>query len=115
MCFDPSQFCVEPKYGGIRTPYSRVYQTTSLKSVENAVDVYIGPSSSSQHAPDQNLFSRSKQGSSKCRSSVLDNDIGSYGAIRRIRQKPNLLSSRGLSLPVSGSPLYCIVINDFFG
>lgn len=41
----------------------------------------------------------------KRRSSVLDNDIGSYGAIRRIRQKPNLLSSRGLSLPVSGSPL----------
>lgn len=39
----------------------------------------------------------------KRRSSVLDNDIGSFGAIRRTRQKPNLLSSRGLSLPVSGS------------
>ena len=41
----------------------------------------------------------------KRRSSVLDNDIGSFGAIRRTRQKPNLLSSRGLSLPVSGSIL----------
>jgi hypothetical protein len=40
----------------------------------------------------------------KRRSSVLDNDIGSVGPIRRIRQKPNLLSSRGLSFPVSGSP-----------
>ncbi|KAF4354057.1 hypothetical protein F8388_002457 [Cannabis sativa] len=91
-------------YSMARTPYSRIYQTTSLKNVENAVDVYTGPSSSSQVAPDQNLLSRSKQGSSKRRSSVLDNDIGSYGAIRKIRQKPNLLSPRGLSLPVSGSP-----------
>ena len=41
----------------------------------------------------------------KRRSSVLDNDIGSVGPIRRIRQKPSLLSSRGLSVPVSGSPL----------
>ncbi|XP_062091704.1 nuclear pore complex protein NUP1 isoform X2 [Humulus lupulus] len=92
-------------YSMARTPYSRVYQTTSLKSGEKAIDVYTGPSSSSQHAPDQNLLSRSKQGSSKRRGSLLDNDIGSYGAIRRIRQKPNLLSSRGLSSPVSGSPI----------
>lgn len=35
------------------------------------------------------------------RNSVLENDIGSVGPMRRIRQKPNLLSSRGLSLPVS--------------
>jgi hypothetical protein len=41
----------------------------------------------------------------KRRSSVLDNDLGSVGPIRRIRHKPNLLSSRGLSFPVSGSPL----------
>lgn len=34
---------------------------------------------------------------------MLDNDIGSVGPIRRIRQKQSLLSSRGLSPPVSGS------------
>lgn len=42
----------------------------------------------------------------KRRSSVLDNDIGSVGPMRRIRQKSNLLAStRGLSSSVSGSPL----------
>ncbi|PON79826.1 hypothetical protein PanWU01x14_010580 [Parasponia andersonii] len=91
-------------YSMARTPYSRVHPANSLKGVENAVEVYAGPSSSSQYAQDQNLLSRSKPGAFKRRSSVLDNDIGSYGAIRRIRQKPNLLSSRGLSLPISGSP-----------
>lgn len=39
----------------------------------------------------------------KRRSSVLDNEIGSFGAIRRIRQKQSLLSSRGLGSPVSGN------------
>ncbi|EXB39575.1 hypothetical protein L484_012581 [Morus notabilis] len=77
----------------------------TFQAVENAVDVYAGPSSSSQHVQDQSLTSISKQGALKRRSSVMDNDIGSFGAIRRIRQKPNLLSSRGLSLAVSGSPL----------
>ena len=41
----------------------------------------------------------------KRRSSVLDNDIGSIGPIRRIRQKSNLLSSKNLSLPASAGPL----------
>lgn len=41
----------------------------------------------------------------KRRSSVLDNDLGSVGPIRKIRHKPNILSSRGLSFPVSGSPV----------
>lgn len=41
----------------------------------------------------------------KRRSSVLDNDIGSFGPIRRIRQKSNLLPSKGLTLPLSGSSL----------
>lgn len=39
----------------------------------------------------------------KRRSSVLDNEIGSFGPIRRIRQKQSFLSSRGLSSPVSGN------------
>lgn len=35
----------------------------------------------------------------------MDNDIGSVGPIRRIRQKSNLLISRGLNSSVSDSPL----------
>lgn len=42
----------------------------------------------------------------KRRSSVLDSDIGSVGPIRRIRQKPNLLSPKSLGTAVGGSPLY---------
>ncbi|XP_061353698.1 nuclear pore complex protein NUP1 isoform X10 [Gastrolobium bilobum] len=41
----------------------------------------------------------------KRRSSVLDNDIRSFGPIRRMRHKCNLLSSKGLTLPHSGAPL----------
>lgn len=39
----------------------------------------------------------------KRRSSVLEGDIGSVGPIRRIRQKPNLLTSRTSTLGASGS------------
>ena len=39
----------------------------------------------------------------KHRSSVLDNDIGSVGPVRRIRQKSNLLYSIGSCSPISGS------------
>ena len=41
----------------------------------------------------------------KRRNSVLDSDIGSVGPIRRIRHKPNLLSSKGLCTAIGGSPL----------
>jgi len=41
----------------------------------------------------------------KRRSSVLDNDIGSVGPVRRIRQKSNLLYSKGSSSLISGSSL----------
>ncbi|KAF3968203.1 hypothetical protein CMV_007883 [Castanea mollissima] len=91
-------------YSMARTPYSRVNPTSAIKGVGPIV-AYDGPSSSSQAAWEQNKVSGSKQGALKRRSSVLDNDIGSVGPIRRIRQKPSLLSSRGLSVPVSGSPL----------
>ncbi|KAL0008191.1 hypothetical protein SO802_009693 [Lithocarpus litseifolius] len=93
-------------YSMARTPYSRVNPTSTIKGVGPIV-AYDGPSSSSssQAAWEQNKVSGSKQGALKRRSSVFDNDIGSVGPIRRIRQKPSLLSSRGLSVPVSGSPL----------
>lgn len=41
----------------------------------------------------------------KHRSPVLENDIGPFGPIRRICQKPNVLSSRGLGSRSSGMPL----------
>ena len=41
----------------------------------------------------------------KRRSSVFDNDIGSIGPVRRIRQKSNLLSLKNISLPASTGPL----------
>ena len=40
----------------------------------------------------------------KRRSSVLEDNIGSIGPIRRLRQKTNLATPKSLSLPVYGSP-----------
>ncbi|XVF24616.1 hypothetical protein REPUB_Repub13aG0142600 [Reevesia pubescens] len=95
-------------YSMARTPYSRVNSAAVLKSAGPAGDAFGGPSlssSSSQSAWEQNRISGSRQGVLKRRSSVLDNDIGSIGPIRRIRQKSNLLSSKNLSLPSSAGPL----------
>ncbi|KAF7811463.1 nuclear pore complex protein NUP1 [Senna tora] len=90
-------------YSMARTPYSRVYPTSTPKGVRLPVEG--GPSSSAQSVLDHDILPGSKNGALKRRSSVLDNDIGSVGPMRRIRQKSNLLISRGLSSPVSGSPL----------
>ncbi|XP_040993696.1 nuclear pore complex protein NUP1-like isoform X2 [Juglans microcarpa x Juglans regia] len=91
-------------YSMARTPYSRVHPASSLKGVGPIVS-YDGPSLSSTAAWEQDKLHGSGQGALKRRSSVLDNDVGSVGPIRRIRHKPSLLSSRGLSLPVPDSPL----------
>ncbi|PPR93637.1 hypothetical protein GOBAR_AA27034 [Gossypium barbadense] len=91
-------------YSMARTPYSRVNSSTLLKSSGTASDAFGGPSSSSLSAWEQKRISGSTQGVLKRRSSVLGNDIGSVGPIRRIRQKSNLLSSRNLSLPTSAGP-----------
>ncbi|XP_018857851.1 nuclear pore complex protein NUP1 isoform X2 [Juglans regia] len=88
-------------YSMARTPYSRVHPASSLKGVGPIVS-YDGPSTA---AWEQDKLHGSGQGALKRRSSVLDNDVGSVGPIRRIRHKPSLLSSRGLSLPVPNSPL----------
>ncbi|OIW01468.1 hypothetical protein TanjilG_19394 [Lupinus angustifolius] len=88
-------------YSMARTPYARAYPSSTL-----GVGVALGePSSSAQYALDHDMLSRSKQGALKRRSSVLQNDIGSFGPIRRIRHKSNLLSSKGLALHHSDSPL----------
>ncbi|KAK8629763.1 hypothetical protein V6N13_078591 [Hibiscus sabdariffa] len=90
-------------YSMARTPYSRVNSAIPLKSSGTASDAFGGPSSP-QSAWEQNRISGSNQGVLKRRNWVLDNDIGSVGPIRRIRQKSNL-SSRTLSLPASSGPL----------
>uniref|UniRef100_A0A5B6ZGT2 Putative nuclear pore complex protein NUP1 n=1 Tax=Davidia involucrata TaxID=16924 RepID=A0A5B6ZGT2_DAVIN len=92
-------------YSMARTPYSRVYSTANQKGVGSKNDGYGGPSSSSQGEWEHGGRFGSKQVALKRRSSVLDVDIGSVGPIRRIRQKPNLLSPKNSSLPVFGSPL----------
>ncbi|XP_059665853.1 nuclear pore complex protein NUP1 isoform X2 [Cornus florida] len=92
-------------YNMARTPYSRVYSTANQKGVKSISDGFGEPSSSSQYAWEQDGYVGSKQVAHKRRSSVLDNDIGSVGPIRRIRQKTNLLYPRNLSIPVSGGPV----------
>ncbi|KAI9118740.1 hypothetical protein K1719_010185 [Acacia pycnantha] len=92
-------------YSMARTPYARVYPTSTPKGVRLPVEG--GSSSSAQFALDHD-FSGSKKTALKRRSSVLDNDIGSLGHMRRIRQKSNLITSRGLSASVSESPLSII-------
>ncbi|TYI31335.1 hypothetical protein ES332_A05G445200v1 [Gossypium tomentosum] len=80
-------------YSMARTPYSRVNSSTLIKGTW-----------------EHNRISGSGQGVLKRRSSVLDNDIGSVGPIRRIRQKSNLFSSRNLTLPASAAPLSVHVV-----
>ncbi|GKU91484.1 hypothetical protein SLEP1_g5351 [Rubroshorea leprosula] len=101
--------CVTPRsrgrsaiYNMARTPYSRANSTATLKIAGPPTDAFAGPSSSSQNVWEQGRLSVSRQVALKRR---LDNDIGSVGPIRRIRQKSNLLSPRSSGLPVSGSPL----------
>ncbi|GLT93378.1 hypothetical protein SLE2022_111740 [Rubroshorea leprosula] len=91
-------------YNMARTPYSRANKTAALKSAGPTTNAVAGPSSSSwsQSAWEQSRLSVSRQVALKRR---VDNDIGSVGPIRRIRQKSNLLSQKSLGLPVSESPL----------
>ncbi|KAK8541958.1 hypothetical protein V6N13_137466 [Hibiscus sabdariffa] len=92
-------------YSMARTPYSRDNSAVVLKGAGTETGAFGGPSSSSRSAWEQNRISGSKQVVLKRRSSVLDNDIGSIGPIRRIRQKSNILSSKHAILPASGNPL----------
>ncbi|XP_020222217.1 nuclear pore complex protein NUP1 isoform X1 [Cajanus cajan] len=85
-------------YSMARTPYARIYLTSTLKGGGHTFEGE--PSSSSQSALDHDMLCRSKLGAVKRRSSVLDSDIGSVGPLRRIRQKSSLSC-----LPISGSSL----------
>ncbi|XP_061362293.1 nuclear pore complex protein NUP1-like [Gastrolobium bilobum] len=86
-----------------RTPYARIYPASTLKGGGLAVEGE--PSSSTQSALDQDMLSEPNKGTLKRRSSALDNGVGSFGPIRQIRHKSNLLYSKGSSLPFSGSSL----------
>ncbi|KAL0557139.1 hypothetical protein IC582_005657 [Cucumis melo] len=93
-------------YSMARVPYSRVRATPSIKNSIATTDAYRATtSSSSQSAWEQGGLLGSKQGALKRRNSVLDDDMGSVGPIRRTRQKSNHLFPTGLSLPSSSTSI----------
>ncbi|KAL6977101.1 hypothetical protein U1Q18_025895 [Sarracenia purpurea var. burkii] len=99
-------------YNMARTPYSRVHPTVTQKGAASSFtnDGYYGPSasSSSSHFAWERggqYNSNSKQLALKRRSSVLEDNSGSVGPIRRLRQKTNLSTPKNLSFSISGSPL----------
>ncbi|CAA3003650.1 Hypothetical predicted protein [Olea europaea subsp. europaea] len=76
-------------YNMARTPYPRFHSTAALKGSGSTNN---GPSpSTSQTLLEHDV---SKQVSLKRRSSIMDDDLGAGGPMRRIRQKPNLLSPK---------------------
>ncbi|KAK9707056.1 hypothetical protein RND81_07G169800 [Saponaria officinalis] len=83
-------------YSMARTPYSRFHPVTTSKADKANLKICDG---SYLNATENNP---SKKQVLKRRSSVLENDIGSVGPMRRIRQKPNLLHPKTLSLPPPG-------------
>ncbi|KAI8539607.1 hypothetical protein RHMOL_Rhmol09G0196200 [Rhododendron molle] len=86
-------------YSMARTPYSRVNPTSIQKGTGPAFDGYGGQSPSPSQFPWEHdgLYS-SKQLALKRRSSALEDNIGSIGPIRRLRQKTNLSTPKSLSL-----------------
>ncbi|GMH16093.1 hypothetical protein Nepgr_017934 [Nepenthes gracilis] len=87
-----------------RTPYSMVHPTLAPKGTGTAIDA--GPSSSSlpESEVENYQYNEPKKSVLKPRSSILDNDIGTMGPIRRIRQKHNVITSKNLRLSASGVP-----------
>ncbi|CAM8961971.1 unnamed protein product [Rhodiola kirilowii] len=86
-------------YSMARTPYSRMQKRSDIKTVNNY-------SFQPQHLAleaNQLSSSSSRQAALKRQSYVLDDDISSIGPVRRIRQKPGLLSSQRLTGSVGGS------------
>ncbi|CAN4105874.1 unnamed protein product [Withania somnifera] len=76
-------------YHMARTPYSRLRQTDGQMACSSTHNAYSGPLSESGLEHDGNFGSKQPL---KRRSSVLEDDIGSVGPMRRTRQKPNLLT-----------------------
>ncbi|KAM7532238.1 hypothetical protein LguiB_035648 [Lonicera macranthoides] len=97
-------------YSMIRTPYSRVHPTITQKGARSTNYGFTGPSSSPR-AWDLGGQSGTKQLALKRSSSVLDDDIGSVGPIRRIRQKSNL-SSQGSPAVKHRSAQKLLLLNE---
>ncbi|KAL1549688.1 nuclear pore complex protein NUP1-like isoform X1 [Salvia divinorum] len=83
-------------YTMARTPHSRVHPTYILKRSGINSSGFAGPSTSSSSLPPLESDGKfdPRLGTLKRRSSVLDDEIGSVGPMRRIRQKSNLMASR---------------------
>ncbi|XP_042514378.1 nuclear pore complex protein NUP1-like isoform X2 [Macadamia integrifolia] len=88
-------------YSMARTPYSRIH--TTAKGIGDTDDRFAGPSTS-PWTLESSMVSIGKQ-VSKRRSLVLDNDIGSVGPIRRIRQKTNLMSPKSIGSLAPETPI----------
>ncbi|KAJ4970867.1 hypothetical protein NE237_003966 [Protea cynaroides] len=88
-------------YSMARTPYARIHSTA--KGIGTGNDGF-GGQSTSPWMLENNTLSIGKQ-VSKRRNSVFDNDIGSIGPIRRIRQKTNLMSPKSSGLLVPATPI----------
>ncbi|KAL9268375.1 Nuclear pore complex protein NUP1-like protein, partial [Drosera capensis] len=82
-------------YSMPRSPYSRVQTSLLHKGSETAFEA--GPSTLSQNALAVSQLNEPKKSALKRQISVFDNDIGFVGPIRRIQQKPNLLSPRSMT------------------
>ncbi|KAL7107900.1 hypothetical protein ACP275_06G082400 [Erythranthe tilingii] len=83
-------------YSMARTPYSRVNPASNHKGSGINSNGYarLSMSSSSVDLVENDEKFESQQMTLKRRSSVLDEEVGSVGPMRRIRQKPNLLAPR---------------------
>nr|CAD1819719.1 unnamed protein product [Ananas comosus var. bracteatus] len=100
-----------------RSAIYRMSRSPYFKGASSSNDVYALPSSSHQ-TPTKSMYSAGTQ-VLKRRSSVLDDEIGSVGPIRRIRQKSNMMSPskdsrtihHGNLLPSSSGTLENEVIN----
>ncbi|XP_073314453.1 nuclear pore complex protein NUP1 isoform X2 [Primulina huaijiensis] len=100
---DPKNGFITPKsrgrsaiYNMARTPYSRVHPISIKKEIGSTNNFYSGLSipASSSSLVEQNEKIEAKSMTLKRRSSVLDDDPGSVGPMRRLRQKPYLLASK---------------------
>ncbi|XP_075496684.1 nuclear pore complex protein NUP1 isoform X2 [Primulina tabacum] len=100
---DPNNGFITPKsrgrsaiYNMARTPYSRVHPISIKKEIGSTNNFYGGLSipSSSSSLVEQNEKIEAKSMTLKRRRSVLDDDPGSVGPMRRLRQKPYLLASK---------------------
>ncbi|XP_073037093.1 LOW QUALITY PROTEIN: uncharacterized protein [Primulina eburnea] len=89
-------------YSMARNPYSRIHPYSIQKGIRFTNIGNAGPSMSSYHSlVEQNEKFESQPLVLKRKNSVLNDDLGSVGPIRRIKQKPNLLASK-TSVTASG-------------